>query len=78
MVGRRGVSGGDSRGAVSVLGGVPGDRRTGVPGSKVGYMPQVRMGKGRERSGCCMGPIAMGKKCTLEPACKVHVLSNQN
>ena len=41
MVGRRGVS----DGRVSVLGGVPGDRRTGVPGSKVGYMPQVRLRK---------------------------------
>ena len=41
MVGRRGVS----DGRVSVLGGVPGDRRTGVPGSKVGYMPQVRLKK---------------------------------
>ena len=38
MVGRRGLS----DGRATVLGGVPGDRRTGVPGSKVGYMPQVR------------------------------------
>ena len=38
MVGRRAVT----DGRVAVLGGLPGDRRTGVPGSKVGYMPQVR------------------------------------
>jgi ABC-type multidrug transport system ATPase subunit len=37
IVGRRKLS----SGRIVVFGGVPGDRRTGVPGSKVGYMPQV-------------------------------------
>ena len=38
MVGRRGLD----TGTVTVLGGRPGDRRAGVPGPRVGYMPQVR------------------------------------
>ena len=38
IVGRRKLDGGK----ISVFGGVPGDRRTGVPGNRVGYMPQVR------------------------------------
>ncbi len=29
------------KGRISVFGGIPGDRRTGVPGKRVGYMPQV-------------------------------------
>ena len=36
LVGRRGLN----SGTVTVLGGQPGDRRCGVPGRRVGYMPQ--------------------------------------
>ena len=28
-------------GAVSVFGGIPGDRKIGIPGKRIGYMPQV-------------------------------------
>ena len=38
MVGRRKLD----DGLVNIFGGIPGDRRTGVPGKRVGYMPQVR------------------------------------
>ena len=30
------------QGIVSVFGGIPGDRKLGIPGKRVGYMPQVR------------------------------------
>ena len=29
------------KGAVSVFGGMPGDRKIGIPGKRIGYMPQV-------------------------------------
>ena len=37
IVGRRALD----AGSIGVFGGTPGDRRTGVPGSRIGYMPQV-------------------------------------
>ena len=37
MVGRRKLD----DGMVTIFGGIPGDRKTGVPGKRVGYMPQV-------------------------------------
>ena len=30
-----------NQGIVSVFGGIPGDRKLGIPGNRVGYMPQV-------------------------------------
>ena len=29
------------KGVVSVFGGIPGDRKIGIPGKRIGYMPQV-------------------------------------
>ena len=29
------------KGVVSVFGGMPGDRKIGIPGKRIGYMPQV-------------------------------------
>ena len=30
-----------NQGIVSVFGGIPGDRKLGIPGNRIGYMPQV-------------------------------------
>jgi len=37
VVGRRRLD----EGCITIFGGVPGNRATGVPGSRIGYMPQV-------------------------------------